>query len=89
MPRGMFYRGRNDPQRPATADCVYSDEELEWLKAIDRWRRENNDRTPDCGEVLNIARSLGYAKLAPAGVAVGSPNAATDGPAGAFTVSRH
>jgi hypothetical protein len=62
----MFYRGRMGARRPTTCDLVYSDEECRWLKAIDRWKREHDGRTPNCREVLEIARELGYAKTAPA-----------------------
>jgi hypothetical protein len=61
MPYSMF-RTWHQPPRPGTADVLYSEEEVAFLKAIDRWRREHGDRTPDCREVLKIARELGYRK---------------------------
>lgn len=40
-------------------------EELEWLKAVDAYRRRRP--FPTWREVLALLRSLGYRKLAPAG----------------------
>lgn len=62
MPEGMFIHGGKRKRNPLTADVVYSDEELIWLKAVDRWRRAHDGRTPNFREVLSIARSLGYEK---------------------------
>lgn len=41
----------------------YSDDELEFLKAIDRYKRENDRPNPSWREVLQIAHSLGYRKM--------------------------
>lgn len=41
----------------------YSTEELEFLKAIDRYKRENNRLNPSWREVLRIVHALGYRKI--------------------------
>lgn len=49
-----------------TCDKEYSDDELEFLRAIDRWRSEHGRllslKGADLAEVLRIAKSLGWAK---------------------------
>ena len=41
----------------------YSDEELEFLKAMERYKREQRRRFPTFCEVLTVAKSLGYRKV--------------------------
>ncbi len=43
----------------------YSDEELEFLKAIDTWRMAHADRHPSWAEVLEIAKGVGWRKVNP------------------------
>ncbi len=40
----------------------YTEEEFEFLKAIDRYKRIRNRPFPTCCEVLMVLKSLGYAK---------------------------
>lgn len=70
MPEPMFNRkgerltellGWTDP-RPITADVIYSQEEWEFILAVYNWRKSHNHRMPDCRDILEIAKSLGYAK---------------------------
>ncbi len=42
---------------------TYTDEELEFLKAIDRYKRSQNRPFPTWIEVLNVLRQLGWAKV--------------------------
>lgn len=52
------------PGHIATSDTVqYSDEELEFIKAIDRFKREKRKPFPSYSEVLGVAKSLGYRKV--------------------------
>ena len=44
-------------------DRVYTDEELAFLRAIDRYKRENQRPYPSWNEVLMIFKSLGYEKV--------------------------
>lgn len=50
------------PRATPGDDRDYSAEELEFLQAIDRYKRENRKPWPTWGEVLAVARSLGYRK---------------------------
>ena len=43
-------------------DTEYSAEELEFLKAMERYKRENRRPFPTFCEVLIVAKSLGYRK---------------------------
>ena len=49
--------------RSVDEDRVYTDEELEFLKAIDRYKRENQRPHPSWNEVLMVFKSLGYEKV--------------------------
>lgn len=46
--------------------CDYTDEEREWLCAVERYRSSKGRRFPTLREVLAIAKSLGYRKVAKA-----------------------
>ncbi len=49
---------------PATSDSlIYSDDETEFLMAVDAYKREKNIKFPTLVELLNILKSLGYIKL--------------------------
>jgi hypothetical protein len=49
---------------PATGERDYSDEEREFLAAVDRERRRLG-RPPTCCEILEVAKLLGYRKVEP------------------------
>lgn len=65
-------RGEAKQRQVATAGPGYatfkerdfSDEEAEFLKAIERFKREKRKPFPTWSEVLAVARSLGYRKVA-------------------------
>ena len=40
----------------------YTDDEREFIVAMDRFRREKKRRFPTCRDVLAVIRSLGYRK---------------------------
>src|SRR5262245_2419159 len=40
----------------------YTDDELEFLMAMDRFRRDNRRRFPTCRDTLRVLLSLGYRK---------------------------
>jgi hypothetical protein len=52
---------------PTCRERAYSDEELAFLKAVDRFRRESRRPYPTACELLAVAISCGYRKVAPAG----------------------
>lgn len=56
----------NYPVGTAT-NCLgadYSPEECEFLRAIERYKRERRRPFPTCREVLEVFKSLGYRKVA-------------------------
>jgi len=44
----------------------YSEEERQWLVAVDRWRRKTGRKFPSACDLLALAVALGYRKVAPA-----------------------
>jgi hypothetical protein len=43
----------------------YSDDDVQFLKAIERYKRENRRPYPTWAEVLAVLKSLGYRKAVP------------------------
>ena len=51
-----------------TADLrTYSQEQLVFLRAMDKYKQEHHLITLDCRQVLEVAESLGYRKVAERG----------------------
>lgn len=44
----------------------YTDEQIEWLKAVEAYKRTKQKPCPSWPEILAIAKSLGYQKIAEA-----------------------
>jgi hypothetical protein len=49
---------------PTTCERDYNDEETEFMKAMDRYKRENRRPFPTWSEVLEVLYSLGYRRVA-------------------------
>lgn len=49
---------------PTTCERDYNDDETDFMKAMDRYKRENRRPFPTWSEVLEVLRSLGYRKVA-------------------------
>ena len=49
---------------PTTCERDYTDDESEFMKAMDRYKRENRRPFPTWSEVLEVCRALGYRKVA-------------------------
>ena len=47
---------------PTTCEKDYSDEEIDFMKAMDQYKRPNRRPFPTWSEVLEVLRSLGYRK---------------------------
>lgn len=50
-----------------SAECVgsdFSDDEREFMLAMERFEREHHKPFPDCRDVLAVAKALGYRKVA-------------------------
>lgn len=69
--RAVGHRRRADGARygvdPTTCERDYSAEEVEFMKAVERYKRECKRPFPTTSELLQIAVSLGYRKVQPAG----------------------
>lgn len=51
---------------PTTCERDYAADELEFMQALDRYKRLSGRMFPTCSEVLEVVRSLGYARPAQA-----------------------
>lgn len=51
---------------PTTCEREYSEEEVEFMQAMEAYKRKNGRMFPTCSEVLEVIRDLGYAKTASA-----------------------
>jgi hypothetical protein len=49
---------------PTTCERDYTPEEVEFMNAMDDYKRASGRMFPTCSEVLEVIRNLGYAKLA-------------------------
>jgi hypothetical protein len=47
---------------PTTCERDYTDDESDFMKAMDRYKRENRRPFPTWSEVLEVLRALGYRK---------------------------
>jgi hypothetical protein len=48
---------------PTTCERDYSNDEVEFMHALDAYKRTSGRMFPTCSEVLEVLRDLGYAKL--------------------------
>lgn len=58
---------------PTTCERDYSDEEVEFMRAMDEYKRQSGRMFPTCSEVLEVLRGLGYEKRAAVDLPVVSP----------------
>lgn len=49
---------------PTTCERDYNDDETDFMKAMDRYKRDNRRPFPTWSEVLEVLSSLGYRKVA-------------------------
>jgi hypothetical protein len=49
---------------PTTCEREYTDDEIQFMHALDRYKRASGRMFPTCSEVLEVIRSLGYQKVA-------------------------
>lgn len=65
---GVMKTPRRKTQRrrhidPTTCERDYSDQEIEFMKAMDDYKRDAGRMFPTCSEVLEVIRGLGYFQL--------------------------
>src|SRR5207253_10019086 len=68
---------------PTTCERDYNDEETDFMKAMDRYKRENRRPFPTWSEVLEVLRSLGYRRVAEPTALPGKGSGVTPNPAAA------
>ena len=49
---------------PTTCERDYSTDEIEFMKALDDYKRASGRMFPTCSEILEVFKSLGYVKIA-------------------------
>lgn len=55
---------------PTTCERDYSGDEIEFMQALDTYKRRNGRMFPTCSEILEVIRSLGYVKISEDGAVV-------------------
>jgi hypothetical protein len=56
---------------PTTCEREYTDEEVEFMQAMDAYKRSSGRMFPTCSEILEVIRKLGYERtLSPATITV-------------------
>lgn len=63
---------------PTTCERDYSDDEVEFMNALNEYKRTSGRMFPTCSEVLEVIRSLGYAKLSSVELAARNADANSD-----------
>ena len=58
---------------PTTCERDYSVQEVEFMNALDEYKRTSGRMFPTCSEVLEVIRNLGYVQLSPAELAARTP----------------
>lgn len=48
---------------PTTCERDYSGDEIEFMRAMDEYKRKNRRMFPTCSEMLEVLRELGYQKV--------------------------
>jgi hypothetical protein len=52
---------------PTTCERDYTSDEIEFMQALDAYKRANGRMFPTCSEILEVIRNLGYVRLPPGG----------------------
>jgi len=47
---------------PTTCERDYGPDEVEFMQALDRYKRTSGRMFPTCSEILEVVRSLGYVR---------------------------
>ena len=52
---------------PTTCERDYTADEIEFMQALDAYKRANGRMFPTCSEILEVIRNLGYVRTSSAG----------------------
>ena len=55
--------GRRRHVDPTTCERDYQPEEVEFMQAVEQYKRQNGRPFPTCSELLEVVRSLGYVRV--------------------------
>ena len=50
---------------PTTCERDYSGDEIEFMQAMDAYKRTSGRMFPTCSEILEVIRAMGYVRLTP------------------------
>ena len=50
---------------PTTCERDYTDEEIEFMQALDAYKRASGRMFPTCSEILEVIRDMGYVRVQP------------------------
>jgi hypothetical protein len=53
---------------PTTCERDYNNDEIEFMQALDAYKRTSGRMFPTCSEILEVIRNLGYVRVSPAAV---------------------
>jgi hypothetical protein len=48
---------------PTTCERDYTDDEVEFMHALDKYKRTSGRMFPTCSEILEVLRDMGYARV--------------------------
>ncbi len=67
---------------PTTCEREYSADEIEFMHALDAYKRANGRMFPTCSEILEVIRGLGYVRPATTETPATADSASAETPAG-------
>ena len=74
---------RKTPRRrqidPTTCERDYSNDEIEFMHALDAYKRASGRMFPTCSEILEVIRNLGYVRVSTSVAATASPTTPATG----------
>ena len=65
---------------PTTCERDYTNDEIEFMQALDAYKRANGRMFPTCSEILEVIRNLGYVRVAAEGSRQAAPSATAEAP---------
>lgn len=58
---------------PTTCERDYSDDEIEFMHALDAYKRRSGRMFPTCSEILEVIREIGYVRVGKEAVTISAP----------------